>query len=103
MRLAGQSSITTLLEIAVGFFALTLTLAQARTIIKAVATTTSTWRDAAKAVGAYVGGEVLDSDPNAWDRMLNLNVNAVFRTVHAVLPHVVEKAGDIIVTSSVAG
>ncbi|TIO38215.1 MAG: SDR family NAD(P)-dependent oxidoreductase, partial [Mesorhizobium sp.] len=38
------------------------------------------------------------------DRMLNLNVNAVFRTVHAVLPHMIErKKGDIIVTSSVAG
>jgi len=54
--------------------------------------------------GAYIGGEVLTGDPDAWDRMLNLNVNAVFRTVHAVLPHMVErKSGDIIVTSSVAG
>ena len=36
--------------------------------------------------------------------MLNLNVNAVFRTVHAVLPHMIEReSGDIIVTSSVAG
>ena len=35
---------------------------------------------------------------------LALNINAVFRTVHAVLPHMVErKTGDIIVTSSVAG
>ena len=47
---------------------------------------------------------LLDGDPDAWDRMLNLNINAVFRTVHAVLPHMVErKTGDIIVTSSVAG
>jgi ribitol 2-dehydrogenase len=54
--------------------------------------------------GAYVGGEVLGGDPDAWDRMLDLNVNAVFRTIHAVLPHMVErKSGDIIVTSSVAG
>jgi len=54
--------------------------------------------------GTYVGGEVLDGDPDAWDRMLNLNVNAVFRTIHAVLPHMVErKTGDIIVTSSIAG
>lgn len=54
--------------------------------------------------GAYVGGEVIDGDPDAWDRMLNLNVNAVFRTVHAVLPHMVERqTGDIIVTSSIAG
>jgi ribitol 2-dehydrogenase len=54
--------------------------------------------------GAYIGGEVLGGDPDAWDRMLNLNINAVFRTVHAVLPHMVEnKSGDIVVTSSVAG
>jgi ribitol 2-dehydrogenase len=54
--------------------------------------------------GSYVGGEVVDGDPDAWDRMLNLNVNATFRAIHAVLPHMVErKTGDIIVTSSVAG
>jgi ribitol 2-dehydrogenase len=54
--------------------------------------------------GAYVGGEVVTGDPDAWDRMLNLNINAVFRSIHAVLPHMVErKTGDIIVTSSVAG
>jgi ribitol 2-dehydrogenase len=54
--------------------------------------------------GAYVAGDILDGDPDAWDRMLSLNVNAVFRTVHAVLPHMVERgSGDIVVTSSVAG
>jgi ribitol 2-dehydrogenase len=54
--------------------------------------------------GSYIGGEVVDGDPDAWDRVLNLNVNAVFRTVHAVLPHMVERgSGDILVTSSVAG
>lgn len=54
--------------------------------------------------GAYVGGEVLAGDPDAWDRMLNLNINSVFRSIHAVLPHMVErKTGDIIVTSSIAG
>lgn len=54
--------------------------------------------------GAYVGGEVVDGDPDAWDRMLNLNINAAFRSIHAVLPHMVErKTGDIVVTSSIAG
>ena len=54
--------------------------------------------------GSYIGGEVVEGDPDAWDRMLNLNINAVFRSVHAVLPHMVErKTGDIIVTSSIAG
>lgn len=54
--------------------------------------------------GTYVGGDVVGGDPDAWDRMLNLNVNATFRSIHAALPHMVErKTGDIIVTSSVAG
>ncbi len=54
--------------------------------------------------GAYVGGEVVAGDPDIWDRMLNLNINAAFRSVHAVLPHMVErKTGDIVLTSSIAG
>ncbi|MFC5394855.1 SDR family oxidoreductase [Bosea vestrisii] len=54
--------------------------------------------------GAYVGGPVSEGDPDAWDRMLNLNINAVFRSIHAVLPHMIaRKTGDILVTSSVAG
>ena len=54
--------------------------------------------------GAYIGGQVVDGDPDAWDRMLNLNINAAFRTIHAVLPHMIERqTGDIVVTSSVAG
>ncbi len=54
--------------------------------------------------GSYVGGDVHSGDPDAWDRMLNLNINSVFRSIHAVLPHMIERgSGDIIVTSSVAG
>ncbi|ACR30820.1 SDR family oxidoreductase [Burkholderia glumae] len=54
--------------------------------------------------GAYVGGEVANGNPDDWDRMLNLNVNAAFRSVHAVLPHLIaQRAGDIIFTSSIAG
>lgn len=54
--------------------------------------------------GAYIGGDVATGDPDAWDRMLNLNINAAFRTVHAVLPYMIErKHGDILMTSSVAG
>lgn len=54
--------------------------------------------------GSYVGGPVLEGDPDVWDRMLNLNINAAFRSVHAVLPHMVaQKSGDILFTSSVAG
>ena len=54
--------------------------------------------------GAYVGGDVADGNPDDWDRILNLNVNAAFRSVHAVLPHLVrQQSGDIIFTSSIAG
>jgi len=54
--------------------------------------------------GSYVGGVLADGNPDAWDRMLNLNVNAAFRSVHAVLGHMIANgAGDIIMTSSVAG
>lgn len=54
--------------------------------------------------GMYIGGNLIDNDPDAIDRVLNLNVNAVIKNVRAVLPHMIErKIGDIIVTSSLAG
>ncbi|WIJ26426.1 SDR family oxidoreductase [Devosia sp. RR2S18] len=54
--------------------------------------------------GTYIGGELTDTTPDAIDRMLNLNVNAVMKNVHAVIPHMTQRGtGDIIVTCSVAG
>ena len=54
--------------------------------------------------GSYVAGPAWEGDPDAWDRMLYLNINAVFRTIHAVLPHMMERGqGDIVATSSIAG
>lgn len=54
--------------------------------------------------GTYIGGDLVDTDALTIDRMLNLNVNAVMKNVHAVLPHMIEQGGgDIIVTSSLAG
>lgn len=53
--------------------------------------------------GTYIGGDLVDADPMAIDRMLNLNVNVVMKNVHDVLPHMIERrTGDIIVTSSLA-
>ena len=53
--------------------------------------------------GTYVGGALIDSDPAAIDRMLNLNVNVVMKNVHDVLPHMIGRGtGDVIVTSSLA-
>ena len=53
--------------------------------------------------GLYVGGDLVDAQSDAIDRMLNLNVNVVMKNVHDVLPHMIERgSGDIIVTSSLA-
>ncbi|UGY04213.1 SDR family oxidoreductase [Bradyrhizobium quebecense] len=53
--------------------------------------------------GIYVGGDLVDADTDAIDRMLNLNVNVVMKNVHDVLPHMIARGtGDIIVTSSLA-
>lgn len=53
--------------------------------------------------GLYVGGDLIDADTAAIDRMLNLNVNVVMKNVHDVLPHMIERGtGDIVVTSSLA-
>jgi ribitol 2-dehydrogenase len=53
--------------------------------------------------GLYVGGDLIEADTAAIDRMLNLNVNVVIKNVHDVLPHMIERGtGDIVVTSSLA-
>ena len=54
--------------------------------------------------GTYIGGDLVETDAATIDRMLNLNVNAVMKNVHAVIPHMSARGtGDIIVTCSVAG
>ena len=54
--------------------------------------------------GTYIGGDLTETTAEEIDRMLNLNINAVMKNVHAVVPHMSErKTGDIIVTSSIAG
>lgn len=54
--------------------------------------------------GTYIGGELTETTPEAIDKMLNLNVNAVMKNVQAVVPHMSDrKTGDIIVTCSIAG
>ncbi|MDB5538506.1 MAG: glucose dehydrogenase [Devosia sp.] len=54
--------------------------------------------------GAYFGGPVVSGNPDEWERVLNLNINATFRAIRSVLPHLVaQRSGDVIVTSSIAG
>ncbi len=54
--------------------------------------------------GIYIPGDVADGDADAWDELLTLNVNSVFRLVREVLPQMIERCqGDIVVTSSISG
>jgi ribitol 2-dehydrogenase len=54
--------------------------------------------------GLYIPGDVVEGNANAWDEMLAVNVNSVFRLIRTVLPQMIErKSGDIIVTSSISG
>lgn len=53
--------------------------------------------------GSYIGGDLVDADTAAIDRMLQLNINVVMKNVHDVLPHMIGRGhGDILVTSSLA-
>lgn len=54
--------------------------------------------------GTYIGGDLVETTGEAIDMMLNLNVNAVMKNVHDVVPHMTERrSGDIVVTCSIAG
>ncbi|MDT3444932.1 MULTISPECIES: mycofactocin-coupled SDR family oxidoreductase [unclassified Pseudofrankia] len=44
-----------------------------------------------------------DHDDDVWDLVMDVNLNAVWRTVRAVVPHLKENGGSITVTSSAAG
>lgn len=54
--------------------------------------------------GVYVPGQFADGDIDAFSKMLKLNVDAVFRCAHAVIPIMTAQGGgDIVVTSSISG
>ena len=54
--------------------------------------------------GIFLREPLLDSGPDEWARVLDVNINGVLRCVHAVLPHLTAQGfGDILVTSSISG
>lgn len=54
--------------------------------------------------GIYIPGQVAEGDPDAWANLMNVNIDGVLRSVHAVLPAMMaQKSGDILVTSSISG
>ncbi len=54
--------------------------------------------------GIYIAGDVADGNPDDWANLIDVNINGVLRSVHAVLPQMIKQnAGDILITSSISG
>ena len=54
--------------------------------------------------GIYISGPVAEGNPDAWAHLVDTNVTAVFRLVHATLaPMLAQRYGDVVVTSSISG
>ena len=54
--------------------------------------------------GIYIPGEFADGDPEAFSELLTINIDAVMRCAHAVIPSMKARGGgDIVVTSSISG
>ncbi len=51
-------------------------------------------------IGTY--GTAEKGDPDAWLKTIDINLNGVYRTVHATIPHVLERRGYIGVVASIA-
>ncbi|MGH9882716.1 MAG: SDR family NAD(P)-dependent oxidoreductase, partial [Pyrinomonadaceae bacterium] len=55
------------------------------------------------AAGHISSGTIEDTDPDAWDAMLNVNLRAVFRLMQEALPALSERRGNVVNVSSVTG
>lgn len=54
--------------------------------------------------GIYISGSVAEGEPAEWAHLVETNVTAVFRLVHAALgPMLAQGTGDVVVTSSISG
>ncbi len=110
VALVGRSS-TRLAEVAAGLggeaLAITADLTQPGEVNRVVSETVARFGPIdilLPNAGLYIPGDVAEGDPDAWDTMLSINVNSVFRLVRAVLPSMIERrSGHIVITSSISG
>ena len=54
--------------------------------------------------GLYEPSDIKTGNPDKWDKVIQLNVNSVFRIINLILPSMIKKKiGDIVIISSVSG
>ncbi len=52
--------------------------------------------------GIAIGGPTRLADPEAFERVIEINLLGVYRTVHACLPQIVERRGYVLIVASMA-
>lgn len=52
--------------------------------------------------GIGAGGTVLTMDPAGWERVIEVNLLGVYRTINLCLPHVIERKGYVLPVASMA-
>jgi len=52
--------------------------------------------------GIGAGGTVRTMDSDAWERVIEVNLLGVYRTLHTCLPHVIERRGYVLPVASIA-
>ena len=52
------------------------------------------------AAGVLVSGTVLDTDEQTWRRVMDVNLNGTYLCCRAVIPHMIERGGGVIVNTS---
>jgi NAD(P)-dependent dehydrogenase (short-subunit alcohol dehydrogenase family) len=55
------------------------------------------------AAGHISSGNIETTSPLEWDKMMNVNVRAIFRLMQVALPSLIERRGNIVNVSSVTG
>jgi meso-butanediol dehydrogenase / (S,S)-butanediol dehydrogenase / diacetyl reductase len=54
--------------------------------------------------GVDITGSVVDTEPQRWQRVLDVNLSSIYRTCHEAIPHMITRGGGAIVNiSSVQG
>ncbi|WP_167001120.1 SDR family oxidoreductase [Mumia sp. ZJ430] len=72
------------------------------TAVNAAATHFGRIDDVLANAGIASYGTVRQIDPEAFERVVDVNLNGVFRTLRATIPHVIETKGYLLVVSSLA-
>ena len=47
--------------------------------------------------GVAISGSVVDTDPDRWQRLLDVNLSSIYRTCRATIPRMIERGGGAIV------